>query len=1068
MARGGARKKRPAEVIPLDASRAGAPSSEAADGDRPPPRRVQLFYPLLFVVLFALGAAVVLPLLYYVAGFRTSVIDLIQTKTGRSVTIDDARLDFRSGVGFLFDGVRVRERASDRVALQADEVVVNVGLRALLHRQVDVTAVRLTRPEVTIVRAEDGSYDLADLLPPLEKPAPAPGSEEEGWIRRFVGALRRSSLGTEVLVTGGRVIVDDRRDGSRTSLEAIDLALSRAVLTDRVDFTLSTRFVRGADLGSLRLNGAVGPFGRDAPVPDLTAELRVEDVDLGALAKPWLPESATLRGRGGALIQFTLPDGGTLSAEGVLRVVEPYYADPTVYQKALGGHELKVSFSGDVTDTDLTIHQHEITLDRVSTTGSLVVRGLDGDDPYVELLAKSPLLPLEDAAKFIPAPFIDRPLWYFLTSRVRGGRGRIARAAIRGRLSQLRAFSEPENADVVEARLEFRGGRLTLPEGFHDATDVDGVINWSKGDLTFTDWTGLYGPHRITRAGGRIDKIYAPTSVLDFEVTGDVDFADAVAQLSLDYFPEPVRAAAKRVRDPKGRAELSVRPYSAFTTENFDLDISGKTRFEGLALRLEGYPWSIEGLGGSAYFDEREVGSKGLGASVGGDRVSLDGFVRDYTKSNPVAELNARTALIDVSKLVALAPPDAGVKAHGIASGTFHARLGGGRAPRLSAVAHLKDVRLTAPALFESFGAMTGDVTYSPEGEISVRDLHTTFVGHPAVFNGTIDGIDPIRASLSVRAPSLDLDRLFERFWPDLPPGTGESARPKAPSPPTEEDAARLKSMELRGYLESDAMRMGRVEFHNFSSSFLVEAGDLRIEDFKFDSLEGRFSGKGQFEDFFQERSRVLDLRAQCEGLDVGELSQAVGIDNDVVTGKISTVARLRGKAGDWSAFKESVDGAVSFSMSGGEIHGLPVLSRLLDLLGFNLKGFSTKQMEYESIDADFRFEHGRGRTDNFFIDSKTMKVRAAGEVLLPSETMDMVVEVQPLERFDRIVGGIPIVGTILTGPDRNRKVLAVYYRIEGPWDDPKVDQTSIESLATLWRPAGDWLYKLLGRDGGG
>ncbi|MBZ0254211.1 MAG: AsmA-like C-terminal region-containing protein, partial [Candidatus Methylomirabilis sp.] len=348
---------------------------------------------------------------------------------------------------------------------------------------------------------------------------------------------------------------------------------------------------------------------------------------------------------------------------------------------------------------------------------------------------------------------------------------------------------------------------------------------------------------------------------------------------------------------------------------------------------------------------------------------------------------------------------------------------------------------------------ITGAAHFTPQ-TLTLRGVKTTYVGHPITLAADVTAFKPLKASFNVDAPFLNLDLLIERFRSDLPE---EEAEPAA------EDLARYEGIELSGALHSARIELGDVTFTDFDSHFLLEDGVLRIPEFEFDSLEGSFRGDGVFERFFERDARTLALTTKIQGLDVTELSKALGFENDSVTGRVDAVSRLKGKARDWPAFRDSLEGGLSFHMSNGAIKGFPILSRILDLLALNVGGLVTGAMEYDAIDGDFVFRSGTGSTRNFLVDSKTMKIRAAGDVILPSQSVDLLIEAQPLSRLDMALGAIPLVGSILTGPDASRGLVAVYFTAKGPVEDPEVKTASVDSLlVSPWRGARDWMFQLL------
>ena len=73
------------------------------------------------------------------------------------------------------------------------------------------------------------------------------------------------------------------------------------------------------------------------------------------------------------------------------------------------------------------------------------------------------------------------------------------------------------------------------------------------------------------------------------------------------------------------------------------------------------------------------------------------------------------------------------------------------------------------------------------------------------------------------------------------------------------------------------------------------------------------------------------------------------------------------------------------------------------------------------------------------------MKMDAVGDIDLGHKTVDLEIAVQPLETLDKLVGRIPILGTVLMGDEG--AVVVTYYKVTGSFENPEVRAVVFQSL---------------------
>jgi hypothetical protein len=81
------------------------------------------------------------------------------------------------------------------------------------------------------------------------------------------------------------------------------------------------------------------------------------------------------------------------------------------------------------------------------------------------------------------------------------------------------------------------------------------------------------------------------------------------------------------------------------------------------------------------------------------------------------------------------------------------------------------------------------------------------------------------------------------------------------------------------------------------------------------------------------------------------------------------------------------------------------------------------------------------------------------GDIDLGNQTVNMEIAVQPLETVDKVIGRIPIVGTILKGDQG--AIVVMYYKLTGPFENTKLNQVVFQSLGRKGQGMFKQIFKL-------
>ena len=121
------------------------------------------------------------------------------------------------------------------------------------------------------------------------------------------------------------------------------------------------------------------------------------------------------------------------------------------------------------------------------------------------------------------------------------------------------------------------------------------------------------------------------------------------------------------------------------------------------------------------------------------------------------------------------------------------------------------------------------------------------------------------------------------------------------------------------------------------------------------------------------------------------------------------------------------------------------MLARLPSLQG--LQGLFGQPLPYDTITADIKISEGTLRTEDFSLEGPELRILAAGEVDVTSETLesDFTVALLFLQTVDRFIQQLPILRDLVLGKDQS--LVTVYFHLEGPWRDPEANLVAPEAV---------------------
>ncbi len=403
---------------------------------------------LAIVVGLAAVAVVALLLLVDVNAYKPRIEAAAGDALGMELRIGGkASLRLIPSVGIAMADVRLRNRGSELVKLGS--LRIGVKLVPLLSRKLQVTELVLEKPDVLIEKGKDGRFNFE--TPPKPKAPPSAPS----------GAETAALLIGDSAIRGGHFLYVDRKTGSRTELQGIDLTVRDLSLGGKAGAGIMKTLSFTGDLkiaGVRAGNVAVSDF--QAGVQAANGVFHVRPLTMRMFGGSGKGEiDADLSGEATAVkVRYTLSG---FRAEEALSVVS---------RKNTVSGPLSItpdlSFRGK--DADAMIRSMSGT---ISLRGeNLAVKGMDVDEVLAKI-SESQKVGIADVGAFVLAG----PLGTLATkgfdvggvyTSTRGGETKITHLVsdwtISGGVAEARdvAFATRQNRIALKGKLDIAGGRF--------------------------------------------------------------------------------------------------------------------------------------------------------------------------------------------------------------------------------------------------------------------------------------------------------------------------------------------------------------------------------------------------------------------------------------------------------------------------------------------------------------------------------------------------------------------------------------------------------------------------------
>jgi AsmA protein len=232
----------------------------------------------LRIILVTVAVLVVLvlaaPFLIPVNQFRSTIEGKASAALGRKVDVGNLSLSLFSGA-LAADNLSIADdlKFSKSPFLSAKSINVGVDLLPLiLRKELNITAIVIDSPEVTLIRGPGGEWNYSSFgaaaAKSQGKQAPQPRAQQS--LGEF--SVERLEL------RNGRIVIGSINSPKRSTYDKVDLTASNVSLTSKFPVTLTASLPGGGDL---KFDGTAGPLDQEnTALTPVNAKLTVNNLNL--------------------------------------------------------------------------------------------------------------------------------------------------------------------------------------------------------------------------------------------------------------------------------------------------------------------------------------------------------------------------------------------------------------------------------------------------------------------------------------------------------------------------------------------------------------------------------------------------------------------------------------------------------------------------------------------------------------------------------------------------------------------------------------------------------------------
>ncbi len=1042
-------------------------------------RKKILIVTLVLILIAFAGGGVTLLLnkLFHLDTYKNEILAELQKALQRQVLYEKGDFSLRFGPSFVFTKVIVKEKDGSADFVTADRVTVKVALLPLLEKKLVLREIILDRPDIRIIRAPSGLFNISDLLE--EKPEAIPLQIKGIKVRK--GNLRYLDHTVSAA-------------GLATSVEEADLSINRFTRGKTSEIRLSAFIADEGKRAVITLTGSVQLAEQDKPLIDSRLNLTVLAKNLNAGHYwPYYSRYVPFRKITGYLDIDSSFKGklSQFSSNGHMRVSSLRFDYPQVFHGILTPQDLHFSYDMDLSPQAVAVKSLDLTVDGLNVKGGCTISDIHTDDPRITAHAVTTRFDLTHFAQYIPYGIIVKDPAEFIEQHIKGGIYKLDDGRLDGRVSQILHMERGDNYNVLFINGRVEQGLLSFGSKVPTFNSIKGTLEMRGKDFNLIGMSGKFGGSPFTLNG----------KIADYPLDSPSGYP-----FSMNMIPRQAEVAWLMGEEKANRLTFTGDSQLHLTGEGFTsgynlsgdwnltpasysypnivnkapgrlnlLSFKGSINKQEASLGELRYTLSPLSLALSAGY--RFAGKKRLVMDITTNQFQV-GEVATVVPSIPKYQLAGKVQAAvhgespstnlsdfrwsgDITFAGFSCKPSAQIRTVSNMTGTIHfngnaletsqltARIGnslingrgsmvGFETPSLNLVfsspsLDMADFGLHSPQKEVKTGKVQGDITLS-NGNLQIKSVFAQINKSVVTLKGSVQNLHNPKIDIVVASPHLEVEDviLVASLEPvTKPTGTGGIVA-------------------LKAKVSAESGRFGDIQFARLTTVALYEEKKLYLQPLAAQILGGHCSGTSRI-DFGTPGAPRYQVACTLENCSAERFMQAIGIKKQEVTGTLSMTGDITAKGKSGTELKQTALGSIKLRFEEGTLRKFSVLSKIFSILNVSqllklqLPDMVSGGMPYNEITATLSVRDGVVSSNDLYIDSDAMNISAVGSLDLVKEELNATVGVQPLQTVDKVVSHIPIVGWILTGKEKS--FITTYFEAKGKIDNPSVSPIPVKSL---------------------
>lgn len=977
----------------------------------------------LLLVLLAGSLTVVAVLLHNQTWLVNQVLGYINTATGIRIVAPRSRLRFLPRLTVILDHPTVLK--DGREFLRVNEIRAVVRYHRLIHQNgMPLYALIFDEP---MIQVPGGSAAWGAL--------PAPPDEDQ--IRAGLMALRQLMQVTDRLRILDATLI---RAGSTTPLVTdLYVRAGAAFLRPTTWFANVSAPVPLAPFGTLDLQARLSVELTDpVAASDVVAQGSVtfRNATLSALGV----EALKARGTFGGRLELSLHAGGRVDGAAHIDAYELELAGKTLKKPlALGDCGFDAFYSLSATSLAVT----KLVVARAGT--QLAGGSISVDDPFspaahLTLQGSAVGVDLADLKKGlaelnrVPAELSE------LAGLVTGGELLVNQVSLDAPLPAS-AWTSASLRDGLRAIVALNDVRLAPPASSAVApvSALGAQVIYERGRLRISQGSAVIGRSTLESFNGEADFARGLGNVpYKATATGDLDLAELYAALRASA-PAALPAKLKeRLTNLGGHGVVQLSAGGTVKDRRLAIPASYLATIDTshATLAVRGFPSELALVGGRVTVDPARLTIDRVIARPPPPQTGnfmLSGGFRRAAGTLEMTSVNLELHQIKIDSWLPLIVSPDDLAAQGVVGGKLSLRPDGARPNAYVANAKFTMGQGKIQFSFLRSPMLVASADLTLDGKtLKLGIPASTFEGQPLRFNLAVADVYNPEVEIDAVSRRLDFEaiRAVRMPWSKSPP--------PVPFP-----------FPVFGHIEAADANFGKLLLSNTSADFERRRGIWRIYNFKADSLHGKadltVDGRTAPEDNW------INIKGKVTGMDVGPLFLLPDPHRQVpLTGALEADADLRANAD--TDFFDTMGGKVSVHLTNGTLNRFTLLARILALI--DLKTWFSARIPdprlhgvpFNSITGTFAATKGTFHTDDLRLQGPVMNMAAQGDIQVGANYVDMQIGVIPFNSVSWVMDKIPLIGPNMALSAGS--ILAAYFQVKGPVDNPSVRPKPITSVA--------------------